>query len=170
MNQLSLYLSHHKITSKGKKAEAVAIMKAHIGSLLYNSMVPVKKYHKIPEISPGVYVFERPFLRGLFLEGLIFGGAYVQREICVSKSTGLAIFLERNLPLFFVLLCATSPPGGGGAYIWRGDFTEGFLRYEFGGVYIWRGLYMDELIFGILRYATTISDLITFRGRDGLAK
>ena len=63
-----------------------------------------------------------------------------------------------------------APPGGGGAYIWRGDFTEGFLRYEFGGVYIWRGLYMDELIFGILRYATTISDLITFRGRNGLAK
>ena len=22
---------------------------------------------------------------------------------------------------------------GGGAYIWRGDLTEGFLRYEFGG-------------------------------------
>ena len=23
---------------------------------------------------------------------------------------------------------------GGGAYIWRGDLTEGFLRYEFGGL------------------------------------
>ena len=32
------------------------------------------------------------------------------------------------------------PPRG--AYIWRGDLTEGFLRYEFGG-----------LIFGILRHA-----------------
>ena len=32
------------------------------------------------------------------------------------------------------------------AYIWRGDLTEGFLRYEFGG------LYMQGLIFGILRY------------------
>ena len=29
------------------------------------------------------YLFQRPFLRGLFLEGLIFGGAYVRREICV---------------------------------------------------------------------------------------
>ena len=28
----------------------------------------------------------------------------------------------------------------GGAYIWRGDLTEGFLRYEFGGAYTWRGL------------------------------
>ena len=33
-----------------------------------------------------------------------------------------------------------------GAYIWRGDLTEGFLRYEFGGLifgggYAWRGLF-----------------------------
>ena len=40
----------------------------------------------------------------------------------------------------------------GGAYIWRGNLTEGFLRYEFWGAYIWRGLYMEGLIFGILRY------------------
>ena len=62
-----------------------------------------------------------------------------------------------------------APPGGGGLYL-EGRFYGSFLRYEFGGVYIWRGLYMDEPIFGILRYATTISDLITFRGRNGLAK
>ena len=41
----------------------------------------------------------------------------------------------------FVLLCKVDdnfhvqdPGGGGGAYIWRGDLTEGFLRYEFGGL------------------------------------
>ena len=28
-------------------------------------------YRKIPKISPGAYIFQRPFLRGLFLEGLI---------------------------------------------------------------------------------------------------
>ena len=38
-------------------------------------------------------------------------------------------------------------PGGGG-YIWRGDLTEGFLRYEFGGLifggaYTWRGLFSE---------------------------
>ena len=27
-----------------------------------------------------------------------------------------------------------APLGGGGAYIRRGDLTEGFLRYEFGGL------------------------------------
>ena len=48
-------------------------------------------HRKIPKISPGAYIFQRPFLRGLFLEGLIFGGAYLCREICVSKSLGLAL-------------------------------------------------------------------------------
>ena len=38
--------------------------------------------------------------------------------------------------------------GGGGAYIWRGILTEGFLRYEFGrlisrGAYTWRGLFSE---------------------------
>ena len=40
-----------------------------------------------------------------------------------------------------------------GAYIWRDDLTEGFLRYRLGRVNIWKGLYMEGLIFGILRYA-----------------
>ena len=36
----------------------------------------------------------------------------------------------------------------GGAYIRRGDLTEGFLRYEFeglifGGAYTWRGLFSE---------------------------
>ena len=49
-------------------------------------------YRKIPKISPGAYIFQRPFLRGLFLVGLIFGGAYLRREICVSKLIGLALY------------------------------------------------------------------------------
>ena len=48
-------------------------------------------YRKTPKISPGACIFQRPFLRGLFLEGLIFGGAYLRRDICVSKSIGLAL-------------------------------------------------------------------------------
>ena len=41
----------------------------------------------------------------------------------------------------------------GGVYIRRGDLTESFLRYRTGGgvAYIWRGLYIEGLIFGILR-------------------
>ena len=67
--------------------------------LIYTQFVQVsslcgpqfRSYRKIPKISPGAYIFQRPFLRGLFLEGLIFGGAYLRREICVSKLTGLAL-------------------------------------------------------------------------------
>ena len=44
-------------------------------------------------------------MRSLYLEGVIFGGAYVRKEICVSQGIGLALFLEENLPFLFVLLC-----------------------------------------------------------------
>ena len=76
------------------------------------------RYRKILKISPGAFTFQRPFLRGLYLEGLIFGGAYLRREICISKSIGLALQKEGNLPFF---LCFTlylraiskyKPPGG----------------------------------------------------------
>ena len=40
----------------------------------------------------------------------------------------------------------------GGAYIWRGDLTKGLFVLRVWGPYIWRGLYMEGLIFGILRY------------------
>ena len=43
---------------------------------------------------PGGLYFSKPFLRGLFLEGLKFGGAYLRRAICVSKLIGLALQLE----------------------------------------------------------------------------
>ena len=33
-------------------------------------------YRKIPKISPGAYIFHRPFLRGLYSEGLIYGGKF----------------------------------------------------------------------------------------------
>ena len=64
-----------------------------------------------------------------------------------TKFTVFALFyfvFEENFP-------STSPLG---AYIGRGDLTEGFLCYQFGGgAYIfWRGLYVEGLIFRILQY------------------
>ena len=38
VDEIPLYFSHHKITFKREKAEKVAMIKAHIGSLLYDSM------------------------------------------------------------------------------------------------------------------------------------
>ena len=75
-------------------------------------------YCKIPKISPGAYIFQRPFLRGLFLEGLIFGGAYVRRKFAVSKSieltrSGKEIY---HFFLYFTLYSTANsnykPPGG----------------------------------------------------------
>ena len=89
-------------------------------------------YRKIAKISPGL----------IFLKGP-FRGAYVRREIYVSKSIGLALFLEGNLTFFrFYLvfegnLQVQAPRE---AYIWRGVLTEGFLRHEFGGL-IFGGAY-----------------------------
>ena len=34
------------------------------------------KYRKNSKISPGDNIFQRPFLKGLFLEGLIYGGKF----------------------------------------------------------------------------------------------
>ena len=38
----------------------------------------------------------------------------------------------------------------GGAYIWRGDLTEGFLRYDFGGL-IFGGAYFRNFTVAVLR-------------------
>ena len=57
-----------------------------------------------------------------------------------SKYTVLALFYL----LFEGNFQSKSPRG---AYIWRGDLTEGFLRYRFGelfgGAYTWRGLFSE---------------------------
>ena len=68
-----------------------------------------------------------------------------------SKFTVFALFyfvFEGNFP-------STSLPragvGGGGLYL-EGHFNGGFFALPDWGAYIWRELYMEELIFGILRY------------------
>ena len=62
-----------------------------------------------------------------------------------SKFTIFALFyfaFEGNFP-------STNPQW---AYIWRGDLRGFFFCITGLGAYIWRGLYMEGLIFGILRY------------------
>ena len=49
-------------------------------------------YRKIPKISPGAYIFQRPFLRGLVLEGLIYGGKF-------AFQNRLGLYLAGNLRL-----------------------------------------------------------------------
>ena len=106
---------------------------------------------KIPKISPGAYILKGPFWRAYFW------GAYIRRGLSTEgklrleidggslivgcKFTTFALFyflFEGNFPIL-------SPQG---AYIWRGDLTEGFLRYRFGGLifggaYTWSGLFSE---------------------------
>ena len=80
-----------------------------------------KTYRKIPKINPGA-----------LFEGLIYGGKFAFQTdwaslIVGGKSTVFSLF-------YFVFegnFTSTSPRG---AYIWKGDLTEGFLRYRFGGL------------------------------------
>ena len=42
------------------------------------------------------------------------------------------------------------------------------MGYEFGGAYIWRDLYMEGLIFGILRYVKKTPKLLGLLSPQGL--
>ena len=70
------------------------------------------------------------------MEGLIFDGAYLRREIWVSKSIGLArVGVGGKFTILLVY------------FVFEGNFPSTSPR----GAYIWRGLYMEGHIFGILR-------------------
>ena len=55
---------------------------------------------------------------------------------------------------FILYLRAISKYKSSGAYVRRGDLTEGFLRYELGGA---NGLYMEGLFFGIFQHFLSLS-------------
>ena len=69
-----------------------------------------------------------------------------------------SLIVGRKLTVFallqFVFECNFQVQAPRGAYIRRGDLTEGFFTLRVCGAYIWRGLYMEGLIFGILRYVS----------------
>ena len=151
-----------------KGSDHLAITLSKIGLVIYR---------KVPKISPEAYIFQRPFLRGLFLEGLIFGGAYTEGNLRFkidwasllvgSKFTVFGLFygvFEGNFP-------STVPQG---AYIWRGDLTEGFLHNRiggliFGGAYTWRGLFSE--FYGMsmkTAFMTRIKSQVAQARNDGL--
>ena len=91
--------------------------------------------------------------RGLSKEGYLRFKIDWTSLIVGSKCTVLALFyfvFQGNFP-------STSPRG---TYIWRGDLTEGFLRYWFGGLifggaYTWRGLFSE---FTVLQWHTGVCE------------
>ena len=85
------------------KLEKVMINRIHFNTFeggLYPKELTIE-YRKIPKISHGT------FLKALF-EGLIFGGPYLRREICVPKSIGLA-YSWKEFTVFALLIIISSP-------------------------------------------------------------
>ena len=76
-------------------------------------------YRKIPKISPGAYIFQRPFLRGLYTErNLRFKTDWASLIVGSKFNVSALFYLERRFNGgFFALLVWR-------AYIWRGLFSE----------------------------------------------
>ena len=124
------------------------LQESNHGGLFRVEVTTNQRYRKIPKISPGAYIFQRPFLGGLLLVGLIFGGAYLRRGICVLKSIGLAYSCKEIYRFCFVLLCiwgpfpSTSSPGG---FYSEGRRNGGFFALRvWGGAYTRRGLFSES--------------------------
>ena len=112
-------------------------------------------YCKIPKISPGAYSFQRSFS-----EGLIFGVACIQRGLSMEGNlpfkidwASLTVGSKFTVFAFFTLylraIFQVQAPVG--LYL-EGWFNGGFFALPVCRAYIWRGLFMEGLIFGILRY------------------
>ena len=78
-------LTAHKAGMNSDKTVQVLIyinlLFLFVFSLFVFSLFVFYIYRKNPKISPGAYIFQRPFLRGLFMEGLyseglIYGGKF----------------------------------------------------------------------------------------------
>ena len=93
-------------------------------------------YCKIPKISPGAYIFRRPFLRGLSMEGNLRFKIDWASLIVGRKFTVFAI-------LYLRAVFQVQAP-------WGLIFGRAILRRVF-CVMSLGGLYLEGLIFGILR-------------------
>ena len=105
-------------------------------------------YRKSSTISPVVYTFQRPFLRGLSTEGNLRLQIDWASLMVRSKFTVFTLFyfvFEGNFP-------STSSPGG--LYL-EGRFNGGFFALRIWGAYIWRGLFSE--FYGIKQ----ISDIVS---------
>ena len=84
-------------------------------------------------------------MRGLSTEGNLRFKIDWASLIVGRKFTAFALFyfvFEGNFQV-------QAPPPPGGAYIWRGDLTEGFLRYEFEGLIFGGAYFRNFTVFSI---------------------
>ena len=63
-----------------------------VSSGIFSPGISLQEYRKIPKISPGAYIFQRPFLRGLSMEGNLHFKIDWASLIVGSKFTVFALF------------------------------------------------------------------------------
>ena len=76
---------------------------------------------------------------------------------CASILLGRKITVFLCFTLYLTDISKNKPPRG--LYL-EGRLNGGFFALRVWGAYIWRGLYMEGLIFGILRYPLLIQNEI----------
>ena len=102
-------------------------------------------YRKIPKSSPGDYIFQRPFLRGLSLQGNLRLKTDWASLTVWRKFTVFALF-------YFVLIWGQFPSTSAReAYVWRGykwrDLFSKFYGVRFRNVFIYLlPFWMDTLL------------------------
>ena len=67
---------------------------------LFKSEYLLAVYRKIPKISPRAYIFQRPFLRGIYSEGFIYGGKFA-----FQNRLGYPYSWKEICRFRFVLIC-----------------------------------------------------------------
>ena len=84
----NFFISYHVIIPSNFQGGCLYSTRMTFMSFVPEIMKFTMKYHKILKISPGAYIFQRPFLRGLYSEGLIYGA---MEENLHFESIGLAL-------------------------------------------------------------------------------
>ena len=135
-----------RLTANEKKIEKKKKMTSSVNRVSWRLL-----YRKIPKISPGAYIFQRPFFRGLYSSGLSTEGSLRFKIDWTSLIVGGKFIVFALFYFVFEGNFLVQAPRG--HYIWRGDLTERLLRYRFGGLifrraYPWRGLSMKGPIHG----------------------
>ena len=117
------------------------------GSLI---QVGSRVYRKIPKISPGLL-----FSKALF-EGLIFGGAYIQRDLSTEGNLSFKIDWASLiagskltvLDWFYFVFEAVFQVQAPGGLIFGGAIQRRDFALPVWGAYIWRGLFSE--FYGIM--------------------
>ena len=127
--------SHHVYVNR-KRQTTIKLGEFALQERSFRLFCKLNIYRKIPKRSPGAYSFQRPFLRGLYSEGLLYGGKFAFQNRLASLIVGRKLTVFALFYFVFVGNFQVQSPGGG-AYIWRGDLTEGlFCVTSLGDLYL----------------------------------